>query len=125
MENLCFLFFKSSYGPELPIKRLSNPIFTSVIKWAKIPKINWRAVILCNDNNATHNFANIVSANATAVGCYSADCGDRASAACVFSQPRAPIGTVVYMFGNPCRHGGKCSNAKTGRCELGLCVNTA
>ncbi|KAJ1347788.1 hypothetical protein KIN20_002946 [Parelaphostrongylus tenuis] len=67
----------------------------------------------------------MITANATAVGCYYDFCENRASAACVFSQPEPQHEALVYTSGSPCTTGGNCTLPKTGVCEFGLCVNTA
>ncbi|KAJ1347675.1 hypothetical protein KIN20_002802 [Parelaphostrongylus tenuis] len=113
------------YGSEKPLRKYPNPIFTSIKKWTDITNVTWPATNLFNENTAMHHFANMIDSDSTAVGCYSAFCDDRASTACVFSQSKARIGTLVYPPGRPCKTGGKCSNHKNGVCEFGLCVITA
>uniref|UniRef100_A0A0K0DQP1 SCP domain-containing protein n=1 Tax=Angiostrongylus cantonensis TaxID=6313 RepID=A0A0K0DQP1_ANGCA len=110
------------YGPYMGEEVLKSPITMSMWKWGEIANASWPADNVFNGNEALRSFANMISANATAAGCYSATCGDRASSACFFSQPELQVGTLVYSSGNPCQNAGQCASPKNGVCENGLCV---
>ncbi|VDM54006.1 unnamed protein product [Angiostrongylus costaricensis] len=110
------------YGPYMAEEVLRSPITASMWKWIGIANAGWPADNVFNGNEALRSFANMISANATAAGCYSATCKDRASSACFFSQPEVQVGTLVYSSGNPCGNAGQCTSPKSGLCENGLCV---
>ncbi|KAJ1356152.1 hypothetical protein KIN20_013816 [Parelaphostrongylus tenuis] len=106
----------------MPIQIHRNPISTSMWKWIGIANSGWPSTNIFNGSTKLRSFANMISSNATAVGCYSSFCKDHASSACVFSQPEVRTGTLVYSSGSPCKKGGKCTSSKNGLCEDGLCV---
>uniref|UniRef100_A0A0K0DJS1 SCP domain-containing protein n=1 Tax=Angiostrongylus cantonensis TaxID=6313 RepID=A0A0K0DJS1_ANGCA len=103
---------------------LKSPIAESMWKWAETANAGWPADNVFNGNEALRSFACMISANATAAGCFSATCEDRASSACFFSQPELQVGTLVYSSGNPCQNAGQCTSPKNGLCENELCVIT-
>ncbi|KAJ1346750.1 hypothetical protein KIN20_001647 [Parelaphostrongylus tenuis] len=111
------------YGPSEHI--LEDPIFESIEKWKKIELPLETSSNLPGDTSTFLDFFNMLNADATAVGCYSASCVDGTSTACVFSHPVPQNGARVYTPGNPCVSGGKCNSPKIGACEYGLCVITA
>uniref|UniRef100_A0A0K0DRC1 SCP domain-containing protein n=1 Tax=Angiostrongylus cantonensis TaxID=6313 RepID=A0A0K0DRC1_ANGCA len=110
------------YGPYTAEEVLRSPITASMWKWTEIANAGWPADNVFNGNEVLRSFANMVSANATAAGCYSSTCVERASSACVFSQCAITNGVLVYTSGTPCENGGQCVSPKTGVCEYGICV---
>ncbi|KJH48918.1 SCP-like protein [Dictyocaulus viviparus] len=100
---------------------LSSSILSSIKKWSNIPNIMWPNRNIFNGNLELADFANLVFANTTAVGCSNTKCSSRTSVACVFSGPEILTGTLVYNSGNPCLNDTKCGTS--GYCELGLCID--
>ncbi|KAJ1366429.1 hypothetical protein KIN20_027089, partial [Parelaphostrongylus tenuis] len=113
------------YAPGASLVEHSNPLMNSILTWIETAKVKWPANNSLNENRAPYNFANMINANATAVGCYIAHCGNRVSTACVFSQPKPRVGTLVYTSGNTCKPDSKCSSNKNGLCKAGLCTLNA
>ncbi|KAJ1368833.1 hypothetical protein KIN20_030172 [Parelaphostrongylus tenuis] len=73
-------------GPDLPEMVLRNPIVFSMWRWHIITKPGWPSSNIFNGNSDLRSFANMINANATAVGCYSAYCGATATSASYFSE---------------------------------------
>ncbi|VDM52756.1 unnamed protein product [Angiostrongylus costaricensis] len=111
-----------AFGPGAP---MDNAIEFAILDWTDITSMMWPANNIYNGNPALLYFANLIRATTTDVGCASTACGNRAAAACVFSQPNAQPGTLVYTTGNPCQNDDECIAFAPAFCDSGLCVNAA
>uniref|UniRef100_A0A0K0D7I7 SCP domain-containing protein n=1 Tax=Angiostrongylus cantonensis TaxID=6313 RepID=A0A0K0D7I7_ANGCA len=76
-----------SFGPGMPPSVPSSPIESAVLKWVEIGSEVWPTDNRFDGNPELRDFANLIRANSASVGCSMASCGNRASVACIFSQP--------------------------------------
>uniref|UniRef100_A0A0K0DN40 SCP domain-containing protein n=1 Tax=Angiostrongylus cantonensis TaxID=6313 RepID=A0A0K0DN40_ANGCA len=106
-----------------PGAMMDNAIEFAILDWTDITSMMWPADNIYNGNPALLYFANLIRATTTAVGCASTACGNRAAAACVFSQPNVQPGTLVYTAGNPCQNDDECIAFAPAFCDFGLCVS--
>ncbi|KJH49525.1 SCP-like protein [Dictyocaulus viviparus] len=100
---------------------LSDPIVKAIEVWSDVADVLWPYNNIYNGDTQLLEFANLVFGTTTAVGCSTAKCGNRISAACVFSKPQVKTGTLVYTPGTPCEDDDKCGTSSY--CEHGLCVD--
>ncbi|KAL6732456.1 hypothetical protein Aduo_003216 [Ancylostoma duodenale] len=116
---LSFRHYNQTATPD----QLNGPLTKAIEEWrAQISSAQWPADQLYNTALNIPDFANMIHAKTTAVGCAEAKCVTRATAACFYDQPTLQNGELIYTKGTPCVANDQCKTYQPSTCASGFCV---